>query len=136
MEEKDLFSMADRLKELKDNKKNLDAQSKQLGAEIEELELSLSDAMATAEVDKFSRNGNTFYLTSRLFASPNAGMKDDMISALRKNGYGELVTETVNANTLASFCKELMAENGDVLPEWLAGTINTFEKTSVGIRKN
>ncbi len=136
MEEKDLFSMADRLKELKDNKKNLDAQSKQLGAEIEELELSLSDAMATAEVDKFSRNGNTFYLTSRLFASPNAGMKDDMISALRKNGYGELVTETVNANTLASFCKELMAENGDELPEWLAGTINTFEKTSVGIRKN
>lgn len=136
MEEKDLFSMADRLKELKDNKKNLDAQSKQLGAEIEELELSLSDAMATAEVDKFSRNGNTFYLTSRLFASPNAGMKDDMISALKKNGYGELVTETVNANTLASFCKELMAENGDVLPEWLAGTINTFEKTSVGIRKN
>jgi len=136
MEEKDLFSMADRLKELKDNKKNLDAQSKQLGAEIEELELSLSDAMATAEVDKFSRNGNTFYLTSRLFASPNAGMKDDMISALRKNGYGELVTETVNANTLASFCKELMAENNDVLPEWLAGTINTFEKTSVGIRKN
>ena len=136
MEEKDLFSMADRLKELKDNKKNLDAQSKQLGAEIEELELSLSDAMATAEVDKFSRNGNTFYLTSRLFASPNAGMKDDMISALRKNGYGELVTETVNANTLASFCKELMAENGDVPPEWLAGTINTFEKTSVGIRKN
>ena len=136
MEEKDLFSMADRLKELKDNKKNLDAQSKQLGAEIEELELSLSDAMATAEVDKFSRNGNTFYLTSRLFASPNAGMKDDMISALRKNGYGELVTETVNANTLASFCKELMAENGDELPEWLAGTINTFEKTSVRIRKN
>lgn len=136
MEEKDLFSMADRLKELKANKKNLDAQSKQLGAEIEELELSLSDAMATAEVDKFSRNGNTFYLTSRLFASPNAGMKDDMISALRKNGYGELVTETVNANTLASFCKELMAENNDVLPEWLAGTINTFEKTSVGIRKN
>ena len=136
MEEKDLFSMADRLKELKDNKKNLDAQSKQLGAEIEELELSLSDAMATAEVDKFSRNGNTFYLTSRLFTSPNAGMKDDMISALRKNGYEELVTETVNANTLASFCKELMAENGDELPEWLAGTINTFEKTSVGIRKN
>ena len=135
MEEKTFFN-GRQTQGTEGQQKNLDAQSKQLGAEIEELELSLSDAMATAEVDKFSRNGNTFYLTSRLFASPNAGMKDDMISALRKNGYGELVTETVNANTLASFCKELMAENGDELPEWLAGTINTFEKTSVGIRKN
>lgn len=136
MDEKTLFGMADRLKELKDEKKSTDEKSKALGAQIEELELILSDAMADAEIERFSRNGNTFYLTSRLYVSPNEGMKDDMIIALKSNGYGQLVTETVNANTLSSFCRELMSENGDLLPAWLAPTVKTFEKTTIGIRKS
>ena len=58
-----------------------------------------------------------------------------MFQALKDNGYGEIVTETVNANTLASFVKEQMAENNDEVPEWIAQVVNTFEKVSVGIRK-
>lgn len=59
-----------------------------------------------------------------------------MIAALKANGYGSLVTETVNANTLASFAKERMAETetGE-LPGWLAEVVSTFEKVSVGVRK-
>ena len=135
MDNRQIFEMADRLRDLKERKKELDAQAKQLVAEIDELDLMLSDAMADAELDKFTRNGNTFYLSSKLFASPAAGMKDELIAALRENGYGAIVTETVNANTLASFCRERMAENQDRLPQWLADNVNTFEKVSVGIRK-
>nr|WP_294681742.1 hypothetical protein [uncultured Anaerotignum sp.] len=106
MENTKIFEMADRLKTLQEQKKDLEAKAKALGAEITDLDLQLSDAMTEAELDRFSRNGSTFYLKSRLFASPVAGRKDEMMQALKENGYGSLVTETVNANTLASFIKE------------------------------
>ncbi len=132
-----LFELADRLKEAKDRKKQLDAETKANNALIEDLDRQLSEIMAEQEVDRFSRNGSLFYLNSRLFASPRAGEKDAMIAALKANGYGELVSETVNAGTLSSFVKERAAESetGE-LPEWLDAVISTYEKISVGIRKN
>lgn len=130
-----ILELADQLKAAKDKKKELDAEVKNLNAQIEELDAALSDAVAEAECERFSRNGNTFYLNTRLFASPIAGQKEAMFQVLKDNGYGEIVTETVNANTLASFVKEQMAENNDEVPEWIAQVVNTFEKVSVGIRK-
>ena len=136
MEPNTLFDLADELKAAKEEKKALDAQTKEVNAKIESLDRELSDAMANAECEKFTRNGSTFYLNSRLFASPMAGNKDAIIAALKENGYGDIVTETVNANTLASFCKEQMAANEDELPEWLTPVVNIFEKVTVGIRKS
>lgn len=130
-----IFSLADQLKELKDRKKDLEAEVKTITVEIDRLDLELSDAMAEAECERFSRNGNTFYLNTRLYASPVAGRKDDMIFALKDNGYGDIVTETVNANTLASFVKEQKTLNADEVPAWLADVVNIHEKVSVGIRK-
>ena len=135
MEQTEIFKMADELKAAKDEKKELEAKTKEVNARIEELDRELSDAMADAECDKFTRNGSTFYLNSRLYASPAAGGRDALIHALKDNGYGSIVTETVNANTLASFCKEQMTANEDELPELLSGVVNTFEKVTVGIRK-
>ena len=70
MTNQEIFEMADKLKAAKDRRKELDAQFKEVIAEIEELDLALSDAMAEAGLDRFSRNGNTFYLNTQLFASP------------------------------------------------------------------
>ena len=130
-----IFDLADQLKDAKDKKKELEAQVKELGAEIEQLDLALSDAMTEAECERFSRNGTTFYLNTRLFASPIAGQKEDMFRVLKSNGYAELVTETVNANTLASFVKEQKELNNDEIPDWISSVINVFEKVSVGVRK-
>lgn len=135
MEQNEIFRLADALKAAKDKKKDLEDKTKAVNAEIEELDRQLSDAMAEAECDNFTRNGSTFYLNSRLYASPEAGNRDALIEALKKNGFGTIVTETVNANTLSSFCKEQMAMNGDELPGWLSPVVKTFEKISVGIRK-
>lgn len=135
MDQNMIFELADKLKAMKEEKKEMDAQVKELGAEIEKLDLQLSDAMAQAEVERFSRNGSTFYLNSRLYASPIAGKKDELFEALEENGFGNLITRTVNANTLSSFVKEQMAENDDEVPAWLTEKISTFEKVSVGIRK-
>ena len=83
MENTKIFEMADRLKTLQEQKKDLEAQTKVLGAEIAELDEQLSDAMTEAELDRFSRNGSTFYLKSRLFVS-GVGRKDEMMQALKK----------------------------------------------------
>lgn len=131
-----IFEMADRLKALKEQKKDLEAQAEAVGAEINALDAQLSDAMAEADLDRFSRNGSTFYLKSRLFASPAAGRKDEMMAALKANGYGSLVVESVNANTLSSFIKEQREVTGMDVPEWLGDTVSTYEKVSVGIRKS
>ena len=133
----ELFELADSLKEKKSLKKELEEQTKAVNKEIEELDQRLSDAMAEAECPNFSHSGSTFYLNTRLYASPKAGLKEDMIAALRAHGFGDLVSETVNANTLASFCKEQIAESGEAeaLPEWLSDVVNTFDKVTVGIRK-
>lgn len=136
MDNKQIFELADELKAAKDHKKELEAHVKELNGKIEKLDSALSDAMAEAECDKFSRNGSTFYLNSRLFASPQAGRKDALMQALKNNGYGSIVVETVNANTLASFCKEQLAANNDELPDWLKDVVNTFDKVTVGIRKS
>ena len=58
------------------------------------------------------------------------------MQALKDNGYGSLVVETVNANTLASFIKEQREATGEDVPAWLGDTVSTYEKVSVGIRKS
>ena len=136
MDNTQIFELADKLKSAKEEKKSLDAQVKEVNATIDELDKELSDAMAEAELDKFTRNGSTFYLNTRLFASAQAGRKDALFSALREQGYGDLIQETVNANTLASFVKEQKTQNNDEIPAWLEGVVNSYEKVSVGIRKS
>lgn len=135
MNDQQIFELADRLKAAKEMKRELEDKVKEANREIEEVDAALSDKMAEEEVDKFSRNGATFYLNSRLYVSAQAGRKEDLISALKKNGYGDIVTETVNANTLSSFVKEQMAQHEDTIPEWLDDVVNAFEKVTVGIRK-
>ena len=136
MEKSVIFEMADRLKSLKKQKKDLEDSVKALSSEIEELDRQLSDAMAETQLDSFSRNGSTFYLYSRLYASPSTGRKDAMMQALKQNGYGSLVVESVNSKTLSSFVREQMDANEGNIPSWLSDTVSTYEKISVGIRKS
>ena len=136
MEKSIIFEMADRLKSLKKQKKDLEDSVKAIGSEIEELDRQLSDAMAETQLDSFSRNGSTFYLYSRLYASPSTGRKDAMMLALKQNGYGSLVVESVNSKTLSSFVREQKEANQGSIPSWLSDTVSTYEKISVGIRKS
>ena len=135
MESNDLFALADQLRELKETKKRLEDELKAVGLEIDRVDAGLAQRMADAETQNFTRNGTMFCLTSTTRASAAAGRKDELFEALREAGYGDLVYETVNANSLSAFVKEQTTENGDALPEWLEGLVNVFEKTTVGVRK-
>lgn len=99
------------------------------------MDYRLSELMADTETQNFTRAGMMFCLTTKTRASATAGRKEELFTALRGEGYGDLVYETVNANSLSAFVKEQMSENGDVLPAWLDGLVNVFEKTGVSLRK-
>lgn len=135
MEESRLFEWADKLKALRDRKDDLEAELKQVNADIDNADWHLSNLMAETETQNFTRAGTMFCLTTKTRASARAGQKDELFAALRGEGYGDMITETVNANSLSSFVKEQIAENGDMLPDWLDGLVSVFEKTTVGVRK-
>jgi len=130
-----MFELADRLKELREAKQRAEQEVKNLNAQIDEVDYELSELMAETETQNFTRSGTMFCLTTTTRASAAAGKKDELYSLLKRNGYGDLVYETVNANSLSAFVKEQMAENNDLLPDWLSGLVNVYEKTSVGVRK-
>lgn len=130
-----LFELADRLRALRDEKVEAEQRVKELNAEFDEVDYRLSELMADTETQNFTRAGMMFCLTTKTRASATAGRKEELFKALRGEGYGDLVYETVNANSLSAFVKEQMAENGDVLPAWLGGLVNVFEKTGVSLRK-
>ena len=131
----DMFELADRLKELRERKAELADETKANNAEIEQAEYDLSQLMAQTETQSFQRAGTLFYLTTKTYASADKEHKDELFDALRNEGYGSLITETVNANSLSAFVKEQMPENDDVLPEWLEGKVNVFDKVTVALRK-
>ena len=129
-----LFELADQLKDLRDTKKNLEQQLKAINAQLEEKDTTLATAMAESETQNFTRAGTLFCLTTKTRASAQAGRRAELYAALRDRGYGDLVYETVNANSLSAFVKEQMEEQ-DALPDWLKGLVSVFEKTTVSVRK-
>lgn len=136
MESERMFELADRLKELRETKKYAEDELKEINAEISEVDYKLSELMAQTETQNFTRSGTMFCLTTTTRASTAEGSKDELYQALRKEGFGNLIYETVNANSLSAFIKEQIEENDDKLPQWLSGLVNVFEKTTVSVRKS
>lgn len=130
-----MFELADDLKRLRDLKADLEERVKDVTAQIDATDYRLSELMAETETQNFTRAGTIFYLTTKTRASATAGVKDELFRTLRANGYGDLVYETVNANSLSSFVKEQIEGNSDMLPGWLEGLVNVFDKTTVSVRK-
>jgi histidinol-phosphate/aromatic aminotransferase/cobyric acid decarboxylase-like protein len=130
-----MFELADRLKALRDEKKDTEQRVKELNAALEETDAALAQLMTDTETQNFTRSGTMFCLTNTTRASATADRKDELFEALRAEGYGGLVYETVNANSLSAFVREQISENDDVLPDWLEGLVSVFEKTTVGVRK-
>lgn len=133
--ENSIFQLADKLKEIRDKKKALEEEVKAINSEYEFTEVQLSEVMVQEEMQNFKRSGIVFYLNTKTHASAIAERKDQLFETLRSEGYGDLIHETVNANSLSAFAKEQIIENEDVIPDWLDGLIHIYEKTSVGMRK-
>lgn len=134
--ELNMYEFAEQLKQLREEKKDAEQRVKDINAEIDKTEYALVKLMAETETQNFTRAGTMFSLTTKTRASAVAGRKDELFSALKENGFGDLVYETVNANSLSAFVKEQISENQDTVPEWLNGLVNVYEQTSVSVRKS
>lgn len=132
--EQEIFALADELAELRDRKKALDEELKNVNTRIAEVEEELANKMLNEEIQSFQRSGRTFYVTTKIFANAVPERKSELFTWLKENGYGDMVTETVNHNTLSAFVREMLSET-DQLPEGLEELVNVFEKTTVGVRK-
>lgn len=130
----DIFGLADGLKELKEYKRRLDNELKYVNEQISAIEEKLAEMMIAEEMQNFTRNGQMFFLQNKIYASAIPERKEELFTWLKENGYGDLVYETVNANSLAAFVREQL-EEADELPEGLEELVNVHEKTTVGMRK-
>ena len=131
----ELFELADKLKMLREEKKDIEQKVKDINAQIEQVDYALATAMVESETQNFTRNGTQFCLTNKTMASASKDRKEDLFEALRGEGFGGLIYETVNANSLSAFVKEQISENEDALPSWLNGLVNVFEKITISVRK-
>ena len=136
MQTQNMYELAEQLKQLREKKKNAEQRLKEINAEIEQADYQLSMLMAETETQNFTRAGTTFALTTKIRASAVAGREEELYAALKENGCGDLVYETVNANSLSAFVKEQIAENQDTVPEWLSGLVHVYEQTSVSVRQS
>ena len=134
--EKQILTLAEKLKTLRDTKTEKEAEVKALNGEIDQVTAELTDLMTENDMPSFTHGGFSYSISTRTFASPVAGDKEALYEALRKNGYGGIISETVNANTLSSTVNELIELNDDALPDWLLGKVSTYDKITVRIAKS
>jgi len=131
-----LLQLADKVKYLREVRDTLEDKNKQANEELRRAERDLTNLMVSCETTNFTKSGTQFSVVTKMRASAVSERKKELFDALRAQGYGSLVTETVNANSLSSFVKECMEENKDALPQWLDGLVNTYEQTQVQLRKS
>lgn len=130
-----MFELADRLKTLKEEKKQKELELRNISDMLTEIEAALAEFMTLNETPNFTHGNTSFSLRTSLKASAVSGKKEELYSSLKNAGYGDLVVETVNPSSLSAFVKEQISENENELPEWLDGLINIFEKNTVSTRK-
>ncbi len=130
-----LIELASQLRTLKEKEARLKDELSNTRIQIKNIKKDLVNQMINCEVQNFKHNGNIFYLTTSIYVSDVASRREELYSTLRDNGYGSLIKETVHPQTLKAFVKELMAENGDEVPEWLNGLVTVYEEQEARMKK-
>lgn len=131
-----ILNVLDRYNELLGEKERLAAETKDNNREVESCRNQLAQLMVDAEVPEIGRNGFIFRIKPTTKYSKKAGADDELFDLLRERGLGDIIKETVNAQTLQGTLSELAEENGDVLPEEFLGCVNIYEFTDISRRKN
>lgn len=130
-----ILQKIDDYKELLDRKDELAALTKENNVAVENCRNELAELMIAEECTKISRSGFTYSLTPKTKYSKKAGTDEQLMEMLRAYGLGDIIKETVNANTLQGAMSELAAENDDTLPEEWAEVISEYSYMDVSKRK-
>ena len=118
----------DAYRALLDEKDRLADETKANNKAIEAAREQLASAMIEEETPQI--------LTPKTKYSKAAGKDAELMDALRANGLGDLIKETVNAQSLQGAMSNLAEENDDELPEEFEGLVNVYSFNDVTRRKS
>jgi hypothetical protein len=106
-----------------EQRRKLDAESKRLATEIAALDEKLVEQFAQAGIQNIkTKTGQTVYLNREVFAKL-IGDHKKALTAFRRAGLSDFVKETVNANTLRAYVREM----DEVLPKGLQPYVDITE---------
>ena len=115
-----------------EQRRKLDSESKRLATEIAALDEKLVEAFAQAGIQNIkTKSGQTVYLNREVFAKL-VGDHKKALTAFRRAGLADFVKETVNANTLRAYVREM----DEVLPKGLQPYVDITEVYRMRMRSS
>jgi hypothetical protein len=129
--------------EARANVKQLKELLKQAHAELQQAEDALISAMADNELEAIKMDGYSYSASTKITASAG-GRMEDLVMAFVDNGLEDMVTQSVHAQRLASWVKDLDDEGLDGAEQLQArareflGTdaLNVHERLTVNRRRS
>jgi len=129
------LSLADLVTEfaaLTEQRRKLEAEVKKLATDLAAREEKLVEEFAQAGIQNIkTATGQTIYLNREIFAKL-VGDHKKALTAFRRAGLDDFVKETVNANTLRAWVREM----DEVLPKGLQPYIDVTEVYRMRMRSN
>lgn len=124
-----------RYRELRDAEKAADAEKGAYKEEADKLETELVEMFAEAGLQNLNVDGKTIYLHRSTYAQWQAGLEqEDKLDLLRAAGAGDLIKDTVNAQTLNAYVRELVdVDDAPGLPEPLRDVLELGERFAVRV---
>jgi response regulator RpfG family c-di-GMP phosphodiesterase len=115
-----------------EQRRKIDAESKRLATDIAALDEKLVEAFAQAGIQNIkTKTGQTVYLNREVFAKL-IGDHKKALTAFRRAGLADFVKETVNANTLRAYVREM----DEVLPKGLQPYVDITEVFRMRMRSS
>ena len=132
----EILQLSEEYNRLLDKKDELAEAMRANNLELDRCRTQLADKMLAADLVKFSHDGYGFTAVAKTKYSKRAGADNELFRLLRTEGLGDLIKETVNANSLNAAMGELAEENDGELPEAFADVLNVYNYTDILRRKS
>ena len=136
-----LTEMLGQYEELLDKKDQLAKDTKDNNAAIDKLKAEIAEMMIDEDIPSQGYGDYIYSLQDKVKYSKRgeAELQEkglDFFEVLREQGFGDIIKETVNANTLQSTMKAVADENDGELPPGLDEIVSSYEMTDISRRKS
>lgn len=136
-----LTEMLGQYEELLNKKDALAKETKDNNAAIDKLKAEIAEMMIDEDIPSQGYGDYVYSLQDKVKYSKrgDAQLMEkglDFFEVLREQGFGDIIKETVNANTLQSTMKAVADENDGELPPELDEIVSSYEMTDISRRKS
>ena len=126
---------------LLDKKDQLAQDTKDNNAAIDKLKAEIAETMIDEDIPSQGYGDYVYSLQDKIkyYKRGEAELQEkglDFFEVLREQGFGDIIKETVNANTLQSTMKAVADENDGELPPELDEIVSSYEMTDISRRKS